>query len=152
MPDDRLFNTQRRPRGRPFVKGQSGNPGGRRAGCRNKATRAAELFLDGEAETLARKAVELALAGDPVALRLCLDRTIAPRRERPVPVPLPPIESVADIVPAMGAVAVAVAHGTITTAQAAELSLMVATLLRAVETGEFDRRLQAVEDGRSPAR
>jgi hypothetical protein len=73
-------NRQYRPRGRPFAKGQSGNPAGRRRGCRNKATRAAEAYLDGEAETLARKAVELALAGNALALRLCLERTIAPRR------------------------------------------------------------------------
>src|SRR5580704_11696466 len=74
-------NRQYRPRGRPFAKGQSGNPAGRRRGCRNKATRAAEAYLDGEAETLARKAVELALAGNALALRLCLERTdrAAPR-------------------------------------------------------------------------
>jgi hypothetical protein len=34
----------------------------------------------GEAAALTRKAVELALAGDPAALRLSLDRTVAPRR------------------------------------------------------------------------
>src|SRR6266480_1202286 len=56
---------QYRPRGWPFAKGQSGNPAGRRRGCRNKATRAAEAYLDGEAETLARKAAELALAAIP---------------------------------------------------------------------------------------
>ena len=108
-------NRQYRPRGRPFAKGQSGNPAGRRRGCRNKATRAAEAYLDGEAETLARKAVELALGGNPLALRLCLERTIAPRRERPEPVALPPLRSTADLAPAVGAVAAAVARGLITT-------------------------------------
>jgi hypothetical protein len=37
---------------------------------------------DGEAAALTREAVELRLAGDQGALRLCLDRTVAPRRER----------------------------------------------------------------------
>lgn len=141
---------QYRPRGRPFVKGQSGNPAGRRKGCRNKATLAAELYLDGEAETLARKAVALALGGNPLALRLCLERTIAPRRERPEPVALPPLRSTADLAPAMGAVAAAVARGLITTGQAAELSAVFATLLRAVEASEFDRQLRAIEHGHSP--
>src|SRR5256885_13264954 len=63
-------NRQYRPRGRPFAKGQSGNPAGRRRGCRNKATRAAEAYPDGDAETFARKAVQLALAGNPLATRL----------------------------------------------------------------------------------
>jgi Family of unknown function (DUF5681) len=52
-------------RGRAFVRGQSGNPGGRPAGARNRRTLAAAVLLDGEAEALTRKAVELALAGDP---------------------------------------------------------------------------------------
>ena len=70
------------PEGR-FRKGRSGNPKGRALGSRNKATQTAELLLDGEAEALTRRAVELAL-GDGMALRLCLDRIIPPRRGRPV--------------------------------------------------------------------
>jgi flagellar motor component MotA len=144
------LESQYRRRGRSFAKGQSGNPAGRQKGSRNKATLAAELYLDGEAEGLLRKAVELAHAGSALHMKLVLDRTIAPRRERPTPIALPTIASVADIAPAMGAVAAAVAGGVITTGQAAELAMMFATLLRAVEAGEFDRRLREVENGRSP--
>jgi hypothetical protein len=56
-----------RVRGRPFEKSRSGNLLGRRVGCRNKTTIAAAALLAGEAETLTRKAVELALIGDPWA-------------------------------------------------------------------------------------
>jgi hypothetical protein len=80
-------------RGRPFQKGRSGNPLGRRVGCRNKTTIAAAALLAGEAETLTRKAVELALVGDPTALRLCLERILPPCRERTVKFVLSPIES-----------------------------------------------------------
>jgi hypothetical protein len=41
---------------------------------------AAQTLLEGEAETLIRKAVDLALGGDPTALRLCLDNPTAPHR------------------------------------------------------------------------
>ena len=41
------------------------NPAGRRLGCRNKATMAAQVLLVGEAERLTRKVVEAALGGDP---------------------------------------------------------------------------------------
>ena len=53
--------TARRGRGRPFQRGQSGNPAGSPRGSSNRATRADELLLDGEATALTRKAVELAL-------------------------------------------------------------------------------------------
>jgi len=62
-------------------------------GARHKATVAAEALLDGEAEALTRKAVEMALAGDGAALRLCLDRIIPPRRERPVRFNMPVMQS-----------------------------------------------------------
>jgi hypothetical protein len=42
---------------------------GKRKGTRNKVTLAVEALLDGEAETLTRKAIELATAGDLTALR-----------------------------------------------------------------------------------
>jgi Family of unknown function (DUF5681) len=83
----------RRVRGRPFEKGRLGNPTGRRVGCRNKTTIAAAALLAGEAEALTRKAVELALVGDPTALRLCIERVLPQCRERAVKFALPPIES-----------------------------------------------------------
>jgi hypothetical protein len=52
-------------RGRPSEKGRSGDPLGRRVGCRNKTTIAAAALPAGEAEALTRMAVELALVGDP---------------------------------------------------------------------------------------
>jgi hypothetical protein len=55
------------------------------------------LLLEGEAEALTRKAVELALGGDPAALRLCLYRLIAPHREPLVPLALPPMRKPADL-------------------------------------------------------
>ncbi len=60
--------TARKQRGRSFKLGQSGNPGGRPRGARNKTTLAIEALLDGEAETITRKAIELAKAGDMSAL------------------------------------------------------------------------------------
>ena len=65
-----------RVRGRPFRPGVSGNLAGRLPGTRNRATMAAEALLDGEAQALTRKAIELALAGDTTALRLSLERIV----------------------------------------------------------------------------
>jgi len=58
---------------------------------------------------LTRKAVAQALAGNGAALRLCLERILAPCRERAVRLALPPVRGAADIAPMMQAVAAAVA-------------------------------------------
>lgn len=47
-----------------FKLGQTGNPAGKPKGTRHKATLAAEVLLNGEAEALTRKAIELAKAGE----------------------------------------------------------------------------------------
>jgi hypothetical protein len=96
MSDILLAKLPGRVRGRSFEKGRSGNPAGRRTGSRNKATLAAAL-LAGESEALTRKAIELALAGDPTAIRLCIEWLLQPCRERTVKFTLPPIDSVSDI-------------------------------------------------------
>lgn len=66
-----------------FAKGVSGNPKGKIKGTKNLVTRAAEAMLDGEADKLTRKAIEMALSGDSFALRLCLERIIPPRKDLP---------------------------------------------------------------------
>jgi hypothetical protein len=43
-----------------FKPGKSGNPSGKPKGTRNKTTLAIECLLDGEAEAITRKAVEMA--------------------------------------------------------------------------------------------
>jgi len=130
-------------RGRPFEKGRSGNPSGRRPGSRNKATLAAAALLAGESEALTRTAVELALAGDPTAMRLCIERILPPCRERAVKFHLPPIESVGDISAAMQAVTSALAKGDITPGEAATIAGVVETFARAIEATK--RRAFAVD-------
>ncbi len=145
MTDDISPKPPRPVRGRPFEKGRSGNPLGRRNGCRNKKTLAAAALLEGESEALTRKAVELALVGDPTAMRLCLERILPPCRERTVKFALPPIESASDIAGAMKAVTSALAGGAITPGEAATIAAVVDTFVRAIETSDFDRRLQKIE-------
>ena len=134
-------NTAGIQRGRPFSKGRSGNPGGKPRGARHRTTLAAEALLDGEAEALTRKAVEMALAGDSTAMRLCLDRILPPRRERPFNFKLPALKSAGDAAGAMAAIASAVASAEIT---AGELAKLVEAFVRALEASELDQRLQAL--------
>jgi len=58
-----------------FQKGISGNPKGKKVGTLNKKTMFEQYFHE-HAEALINKTIELGLAGDPVALRLCIERLI----------------------------------------------------------------------------
>ena len=107
-----------------FQKGQSGNPRGRPVGARHKATLAAEALLDGEAEALTRKAIEAALDGDTVAMRLW-ERILPARRSRPVQFAIPPLKSVADAGAVMAAIVEAVSASEISPDEAAELSQLL---------------------------
>ena len=79
-----------------FKPGRSGNPSGKPRGTRNKTTLAIEVLLDGEAQAITRKAIEMAKAGDGTAMRLVMERLIAPRRDRAVPFALAKVQSPTD--------------------------------------------------------
>jgi hypothetical protein len=130
-------------RGRPF---QQGNPG-RPKGSRNKATLALEALLDGEAEALTRRAIEMALDGDTTAMRLCMDRIMPPRKDRPVMFTLPKLETPGDAVKATAALAEAVAVGDITPMEAGELAKLVEGFTKAFELHEIEQRLAKLEGG-----
>jgi hypothetical protein len=138
-------------RGRPFERGRSGNPSGRPRGHRNKTTMAAEQLLDGEAEMLTRKVIERASEGDMVAMRLCLDRVLPPRRDRPVAFALPKIESVKDVPAAAAAILEACADGTLSPGQAAEIMNLLSTYGRTLADTEIEARIAALEKERMPS-
>jgi hypothetical protein len=145
MAADSLQKQQKKGRGRPFRKGQSGNPAGRVVGSRNKATLIAEAMLEDESGEVTRTVIDRAKAGDAMGMRLCFERMVAPRRERPVQIDLPPVGGIGDAGAAIGAIVAAAGAGVITPADAGELSRVVDVLVRAVEASDFDRRLRELE-------
>jgi hypothetical protein len=137
-------NTGEQQAGR-FRKGQSGNPTGRPRGSRNAATLAVEAMLDGEAEALTRKAIDMALAGDTVALKLCLERIYPARKDRAVTFALPPITSARDAADIAAAIAEAVAAGHLTPSEAAEIGKVIEIYVKAYQTAELNDRVACVE-------
>lgn len=129
-----------------FRKGRSGNPRGRVAGSRNRATEIAEALMEGEAPAVTRKLVERALTGNSTAMRLYFERLVPPRRERPVRIAMPEVAGPGDVNAAMAAITRAVVAGEVSPADAGELARMVETLLRTFQAGDFDRRLCAIEE------
>ena len=139
--DDTPRNNAPTTRGRPFPPGNPGRP----KGARHKATQAIQALLDGEGAALTRKAIELALAGDATALRLCLDRILPALRERPVMVELPPLTGSQDAVAASAALLAAVAAGEIAPGEAREVGRLLELHLKALELHDLDSRLAALE-------
>ncbi|HVH81880.1 MAG TPA: DUF5681 domain-containing protein [Stellaceae bacterium] len=120
-----------RPRGRPWAKGQSGNPRGRPSRAR-QAAYVAEGLIQRKTVPLTNKLIELALTGDRAALRACLDRIVPTRREPPIDLDLPEtLESRADFVATVKALTDAAASGALTTSQSIALSQTLIALWRA---------------------
>jgi hypothetical protein len=125
--------------------GQSGNPLGRPKGARNLATVAVEKMLQGELNSITRKCIDMALAGEPVALKLCLERLMPPLKGRHLQLELPAVTDAASALAAMSKVTEAVGNGEITTDDAAAVAGIIEINRRTVETANLERRIRALE-------
>jgi hypothetical protein len=121
-----------------------GNPG-RQPGTRYKSTIAAQDLLDGEADRLTRKAIELALEGDPVALRLCLERILPARKDRPVSFPLPKAGTAAEGAVLTEGLIASVAAGEVTPEEGNVVASLIEKHVRIRDASNFEARLQALE-------
>ncbi len=128
-----------------FKRGQSGNPAGRPRGARNKTTLAAEQLLDQQADALTQRAVDLALAGDLTALKLCLDRVVPVRKSRLISVDLPPVTKAGDLPDLTARLLNAVSAGELSPGDAAEIGRLADSHRAAVELADIEQRLAALE-------
>jgi hypothetical protein len=132
-------------RGR-FKPGQSGNPAGKPPGTRHRVTQMVEQMLEGEAEALTATAIGLAKAGDPTLLKALLDRLAPPRKERPVQVALPPLQSPQDAPGVIAGLLVKVAAGEIAPGEAKGIAGLLEAYRRQSELAGIKARLKALED------
>ena len=133
-------SVQKRPRGRPFAKGN----GGRKLGSRNRASLLADALLEGEEEELVRKGIELAKAGDPQMLKFFLDRILS--KERPVKIDLPLIESRRDLTAAYAAIVKAVGAGEITPSEGSAVAGLLASIARFIDDAEVVAQFRKMQE------
>ena len=132
--------------GRPFRKGQSGNPKGRPKGSRNKTTLIAQALLEGEAECLIRKVVERALQGDKACLRICIDRLIPIKKDSPIKFSLPQVCAAADIPKFFASVTASFEEGEITPSEARVLTDLAEAYRKLIEMAELEPRVTELEE------
>lgn len=139
-------NTAPKQRGRPFAKGESGNPAGKPKGSRNRVTVAVERLLEADAENIAKVAVEFAKGGDTTLIKAVLDRIAPPRKEPTITVELPPIQSPADAPAVAARLIEAVAQGEIAPGEAQSLAALLESYRRQSELADIEARLRALEE------
>ncbi|GFK92345.1 hypothetical protein NNJEOMEG_00169 [Fundidesulfovibrio magnetotacticus] len=143
---DKALKPARKPPATAWKPGQSGNPKGRAQGSRNRATLAAQALIDGQADALMAKALEMALAGDAPVLKAMLDRLCPPRKDSPVTLAgLPKIEGAADLPKVTSTILEAVARGDITPSEGQALTGLVEGHRKALEAADFEKRLSTLE-------
>lgn len=140
-------NAAGKQRGRPFAKGRSGNPAGKPRGTRHRVTVLAQTMMEDEAAEVVRGVIDAAKGGDMTAARLVLDRIAPPHKGRLVAFDLPPMETAADVLAALGAVVQAVATGALTPDEGTSIAGLLDLKRKAIETVEIERRLAALEEG-----
>jgi hypothetical protein len=79
------------------------------------------------------------------ALRLCLERLLPPRRDRPVTLDLPPLATAADVIGASAALVQAAVSGAIMPSEATQLARLVEVHVHAIETHELQARIARLE-------
>ena len=103
---------------------------------RHRRTLIAQALLDSEAETITRKCIDLALEGDPTALKLCLERLVPPCKELPVEFKMPALGSVTDVAAVMTAIMQAASEGKILLSQAVEFVKLLDAYTKMVNFAE----------------
>jgi hypothetical protein len=144
--EDPSKNAQERKPGM-FEPGGPGGPG-RKAGSRNKATLALDALAEGDGKAILERQLEKAKEGDGKAAELILSRIWPARKSRAINLDLPPVTAPADIVPALGRIADAVAGGEITPEEGAAVAAVLEGKRKAIETTEVLARIEALEKER----
>jgi len=141
MPD----NTGKKQENNKFKKGLSGNPEGRPAGLRNKASLLAEQLFAADIQTICSSVIEQAKIGNMQAAKLILDRILPSKKDAPISLELSKIETHNDILKAIACITKAVANGSITPLEGEALARIVDIHAKALELHQYEIRLVLLE-------
>ncbi len=125
--------------------GQSGNASGRPRGARHRSTELLERLMLEDARAIVSAVVTRALAGDIAAAKMVLDRLLPVPRDGRLSIDLPACDDAGGVAGAQAAVIEAAAAGELRPAEAESLAGLLELKRRALETGELEQRVRALE-------
>jgi hypothetical protein len=140
-----MTTTKRKAPPKAWKPGQSGNPKGKPAGTRNKATMMVLGLMETGAEEITEAVITAAKAGDLTAARMILDRLAPPAKERPLSLALPDTATAEGVSAAQQSILRAVAAGDLLPGEGQTLAALVESRRKAFETQELERRIAALE-------
>jgi hypothetical protein len=100
-----------------------------------------------QGEVVVNAVLTAALAGDPTAMKLVVERVLPRRVCNPVrEVMLPPLRTAADAAQALGEITAAVLDGRITADEAAALASVVEVFIKVATSFDHERRIVELEE------
>ena len=132
-----------------FAKGKSGNPRGRPAGARNKASLMLDKLMERGAQDIVETVIDRAKGGDMTAARLILERLIPPAKERPIAIELPPTSDAQGVADAQALVIASMASGGLLPGEASTIMSMLESRRKGIETVELEARIKSLEENRN---
>jgi hypothetical protein len=135
----------KKPRGRPFEKGNKSGKG-RPKGSRNQDTAPAKTLLVEYSPHITRKLIAMALEGNPQALRICMERIMPPPRDAYAPISLPKIQSAEDVAGAAEKVTRGIGKGVLSPCEGETIMNVLESQFRVIENAGTEKRVQKLED------
>ncbi|TAF75885.1 MAG: hypothetical protein EAZ52_05305 [Alphaproteobacteria bacterium] len=129
-------------------KGGKREGAGRPKGSRNQSTLYLQSLLDGEAEAITRKAIELAKNGEMQAIKLVLERIMPTAKDTPIRFTIPPLHHPHDVMSAHAHLIAAVAAGELTPQEGKSFADLLEGYRKHYETLELEQRITALEERR----
>jgi hypothetical protein len=114
-------------RGRPFEPGNTFGPG-RPKGSRNRTAALAQQLLEEYAGGIMKKCIHDAMEGDPVCMRLCVDRILSPLRDSLVSIKLPKVEDAKQLPKVVSEICRLTGRGELTPQEAQSLASVLTVL------------------------
>lgn len=128
-----------------FAKGNPGGPGRPRGAVHSAASALDQLAAEASTE-LIKVGIELARAGNLEALKMMMARIWPQRRGRLLDIGAPDVREMPDMAAAATRIAHLVMQGSLTPQEGREVSALLETERRMIETWDHAKRIKALEE------